>query len=83
MVIKGKPLKLRNAITSVIFSSDKKATIANMSINLGGQVFVATGSSWRNSGDPYDEYKGSVIALYRAVEELKDVIKTEVDKLEA
>jgi len=33
------------------------------------------------AGDAYDEYTGSVIALSRAVEELRDVLKAEVRSL--
>lgn len=82
MVVKGKPLKLREVDALIVINTDKKATIANLSVDLGGVVFAATGSSWRNSGDKYDEYKGSLIALSRAVDELRTVLKAEVDSLE-
>jgi hypothetical protein len=82
MEVKGKPLRLRNVPVSLKVNSDRKATIANLSVNLGGIVFTATGSSWRDNGDSYDEYKGSVIAISRAVQELNDVMKNEVRKLD-
>jgi hypothetical protein len=79
--VEGKPLQSRIAPTMVMFRSDSKATIVDISIALGNTHYVATGSSWRNSGDTYDEHSGNIIALSRAIEELKDILKTEAEKI--
>lgn len=81
MLVKGKPLKLTYAGSVISVNSDRKATIANITVMLNGTYYVATGSSWRDSGDPYDKTKGDLIAFSRAVEELRDVLKEEVRKL--
>lgn len=72
-----------NSESYLTFYSDRKATIAEFNVYIGNTRFASSGSSWRASGDPYDEDKGRLIALSRAVEELRDNLKREVAKLEA
>jgi hypothetical protein len=81
MNTKGKPLEITSSHSDVRFSTDRKVTVAEIEVLAGGIVFYATGSSWRTSGDKHIENKGQLIALYRAVEEMRDILKLEVDKL--
>lgn len=82
MRIKGKAAKRISPLVEVEITSVKKATIAEISVVVNGTGFEATGSSWRTSGDSADIEKGQIIALYRAVEELRQVIGREVEKYE-
>ena len=82
METKGKPLSVHFPHSNVTLTTDGKATVAEVELYIGDTLFTSTGSSWRASGDKNDVNKGRVIAVYRAVTELKDVLKLEVEKLD-
>lgn len=77
----GKPTDEETAFINTWFVTDRKATIANLTVHLDNDCFMATGSSWRTSGDFYDKRTGKLVALSRAVDELNDVLKKEVAKI--
>lgn len=62
--------------------SDRKATLAEVSVIAADEVFIGKGSSWRTGGDPYDERKGNLIAITRAVEDLYHQLKIQAGKID-
>lgn len=63
------------------FISNDKATLAEVGVFVGNEVFLGTGASWRTGEDKYDGRTGDLLAVFRAVDELRTQLKKEVDKV--
>lgn len=63
--------------------TDKTATTAELTLTIGDTEYSATGSSWRVRGDDYDEYTGELNAVYRAVKQMENILRSEVERLES
>jgi len=63
-------------------TTDKTSTQAELVIQVGDHTYTATGSSFRVSGDKYDEHSGSTRAVLRAVQQLETMLFQEVENLD-
>jgi len=79
--LKGSRLQYTGVNYGVYTSyTDKTATLAEISIDIGDTNFSGTGNSRRVREDGYNAYAGDVIAAYRAARQLAEVLKSEADK---
>jgi Domain of unknown function (DUF1876) len=82
----GKDAQRNSFRPSLEIFTDRKSTVAEIVIYLGTEApnveeFIGTGSSRRVKDDKYDERIGHLLAVYRAVEDVRAQLKKEVDKI--
>lgn len=79
----GKGAALTENLSSVVFVTDEKGrvTVAEVILNTPGITFMATGSSKRMNGDPKNMELGQLVALERAIENVRIHVKSKITEL--
>jgi len=79
---KGSAIRYADTEHSFILNTDKTSTQTELAFSIAGVRYSATGSSWRVTGDTYDEATGSLLAVYRAVKQMENILRREVEALD-
>lgn len=77
----GKSINVDNERPWLRVYSDGKSTIAEVIVWADGHEYRGSGSSRRVKGDAYDARTGNLLAIFRAVDDVRGQLKKEVDKI--
>lgn len=67
----------------LLLANDKTMTLAEFSLKIGNETFTGTGNSRRVREDKYDERTGNLIAAYRALSAVVNILGQQVKNLES